>query len=138
MAATSTKTATLEADVAAGVVVVTIRTAAVTKDGADPDTTDKAVRAKVCTTKRTKAPTIREMWAPVTKATEAGPTTAGLTTRGILLWYNLSHGTLRELSQRACARHRDDAKCQCRWFAVLKLLEAFSRVTSRYLGAKAL
>ena len=76
VAATITKAAALDADVAAGVAVAAIRAVAVAKDVADTDAMDKAVGAKVRTIKGTKAPTTRTMEVFITKETAAGPTTS--------------------------------------------------------------
>ena len=58
IAVANIKATALDADVVEGAVVAVtaIRAAAVTKDVAYSDTTDRAVGAKVCTTKETKAP----------------------------------------------------------------------------------
>ena len=87
MAATSTKVAV--------VTVVAIRAAAVIKEVADADTLDKAAGVKVRTIKGTKDPTTKATRALVTKVVEAGPTTAGPTTRCTLHWYSLSLRTFR-------------------------------------------
>ena len=110
VAATSTKAAALAAGVAAGVAVVAIRTAAVTMDVVDADTTNKALGTKVRTIKGTKAPTTKVTRALITKAVGAGPATAGPTTRRTLLRYSLTLKTLNNMpvpGTDAHTRHRD-------------------------------